>query len=122
LMIPGFVGLGAPHWQPDVRGAILGLTRGTTVADLARAALEGVAFQVADLVEAAQQDSGQPLRELRVDGGMAQNVWFLLRQADLLGSPVVPALHSEATALGAALLAGWQAGVWTNLSHLRGLM
>jgi glycerol kinase len=122
LMIPGFVGLGAPHWQPDVRGAILGLTRGTTSADLARAALEGVAFQVADLIDAARQDSGQALRELRVDGGMAQNHWFLQRQADFLGIPVTSAVHSEATALGAALLAGWKAGIWSDLSQLRGLL
>jgi glycerol kinase len=118
LMIPGFVGLGAPHWQPDVRGAILGLTRATTSADLARAALEGVAFQVADLIDAAQRDSGQRLRELRVDGGMANNAWFLQSQADVLGIPVVSA-HSEATALGAALLAGWKAGLWNSLDQLR---
>jgi glycerol kinase len=120
LMVPGFVGLGAPHWQPEVRGAILGLTRATTSADLARAALEGVAFQVADLIDAAQRDSGQRLRELRVDGGMANNAWFLQCQADVLGIPVVSA-HSEATALGAALLAGWKAGLWSSLDQLRTL-
>src|SRR5262249_43972742 len=77
LFVPGFVGLGAPHWAPEVRGVLFGLTRGTTGSDLARAALEGVAFQVADLVEAAGKDAGAPLQALRVDGGMARNAWFL---------------------------------------------
>src|SRR5262249_26224167 len=115
LFIPGFVGLGAPHWAPDVRGAILGLTRGTTAADLARAALEGVAYQIADLVEAAGNDAGRPLEVLRVDGGMARNAWFLQCQADTLGIPVMQATHSESTALGAAYLAGLHLGVWPGL-------
>jgi glycerol kinase len=121
LFIPGFVGLGAPHWAPDVRGAILGLTRGTTAADLARAALEGVAYQVADLVVAAGNDAGQPLQSLRVDGGMARNSWFLQCQADTLGIPVLQAPHSESTALGAAYLAGLRVGVWPDLDALRDL-
>ena len=121
LFIPGFVGLGAPHWAPDVRGAILGLTRATSAADLARAALEGVACQVADLVEAAGNDAGRPLQDVRVDGGMAQNAWFLQCQADLLGIPVRQSPHSESTALGAAFLAGLRAGVWPHLDALRGL-
>jgi glycerol kinase len=121
LFIPGFVGLGAPYWAPDVRGAILGLTRGTSAADLARAALEGVAFQVADLVEAAGKDAGRPLRELRVDGGMASNGWFLQCQADALGIPVLQSPSSESTALGAAYLAGLRSGVWPSLDALRGL-
>jgi len=121
LMVPGFVGLGAPHWVPEVRGAILGLTRGTTAAELARAALEGVAFQVVDLIEAAGKDAGQPLRSLRVDGGMARNIWFLQRQADLSGIPVSQSTHSESTALGAAYLAGLHVGVWPDLDALHRL-
>jgi glycerol kinase len=121
VFVPGFVGLGAPHWVPEARGVLFGLTRGTTAAELGKATLEGVAFQVADLVEAAGQDAGQPLSALRVDGGMARNAWFLQRQADILGLPVLQASHSEATARGAALLAGLQAGVWPNLAALRAL-
>jgi glycerol kinase len=122
FFVPGFVGLGAPHWVPEARGAIFGLTRGTTAADLARAALEGVAFQVADLVEAANADAARPLTALRVDGGMARNAWFLQTQADLLGLPVLQAAVSESTAQGAAFLAGLRAGVWPNLDTLRGLL
>jgi glycerol kinase len=121
LLIPGFVGLGAPHWAPDVRGAILGLTRGTTAADMARAALEGVAYQVAELVEAAGNDAGRPLEVLRVDGGMARNAWFLQCQADTLGIPVIQSGQSESTALGAAYLAGLHVGLWPNLESLRKL-
>jgi glycerol kinase len=100
---------------------IFGLTRGTTVADMARAALEGVAFQVADLVDAAAKDAGTRLPALRADGGMANNAWFLQRQADVLGLPVLQAPHSESTALGAAFLAGLHVGVWPDLDHLRQL-
>jgi glycerol kinase len=121
LFVPGFVGLGAPHWVPEARGVMFGLTRGTTVADLARAALEGVAYQVADLVEAAAQDAGKRLAGLRVDGGMARNAWFLQCQADVLGLPVLQSPHSESTALGAAFLAGLKAAVWPDLASLRRL-
>src|SRR5262249_32783847 len=93
----------------------------TTAADLGRAALEGVAFQVADLVEAAGKDAGAPLKALRVDGGMARNAWFLQRQADVLGLPVLQATQSESTALGAAYLAGLHVGVWPDLDSLRRL-
>jgi glycerol kinase len=122
LFVPAFVGLGAPYWVPEARGVLFGLTRGTTAADLGRAALEGVAFQVADLLDAAGKDTGRPLRELRVDGGMARNAWFLGRQADVLGLPVVAAPHSEATALGAAFLAGLHVGFWPDLEALRPLV
>jgi glycerol kinase len=122
LFVPAFVGLGAPHWVPEARGVLFGLTRGTTGADLARAALEGVAFQVADLIDAAARDAGAPLHSLRVDGGMARNALFLQRQADVLGLAVLQAPHSEATALGAAFLAGLRAGVWPDLETLRGLV
>lgn len=121
FLIPGFVGLGAPHWVPEVRGAILGLTRATTAAELAHAALDGVALQVVDLIDAAGNDAGQPLRNLRVDGGMARNTWFLQRQADLLGIPVLQSPQSESTALSAAYLAGLRTGVWPNLDALRKL-
>jgi glycerol kinase len=121
LFVPGFVGLGAPHWVPEARGVLFGLTRGTTTADVSRATLEGVAFQVADLIGAAGEDAGQPLQALRVDGGMARNAWFLQCQADLLGLPVIQSTHSESTAMGAALLAGLKAGIWPNLDALRRL-
>jgi glycerol kinase len=104
-----------------VRGAILGLTRATTASELAHAALDGVAYQVVDLIDAAGKDAGQPLRSLRVDGGMARNAWFLQRQADLLGIPVLQSPYSESTALGAAYLAGLHTGVWPNLDGLRQL-
>ena len=118
LFVPGFVGLGAPHWAPDVRGVLFGLTRSTSAADLARAVLEGVALQVVDLIEAADKDTHEPLHTLRVDGGMARNAWFLQCQANLLGRPVQPSLEKEATALGAAFLAGLQVGVWPDLDTI----
>ena len=121
LFVPGFVGLGAPHWVPDARGVLFGLTRGTTAADLGRATLEGVAYEVADLIDAAGRDAGERLRSLRVDGGMARNAWFLQCQADILGLPVLQAPVSEATALGAAYLAGLQTGVWSGEQALREL-
>jgi glycerol kinase len=122
LFVPGLVGLGAPHWVPEARGVLFGLTRGTTAADLARATLEGVAFQVSDLIAAAAADAGAGLKSLRVDGGMARNAWFLQFQADILGLPVLQAPASEATALGAAFLAGLRAGVWPDLESLRRLV
>jgi glycerol kinase len=121
IFVPGLVGLGAPHWIPEARGVLFGLTRGTTVAELARATLDGVACQVVDLVEAAGQDAGSPLKNLRVDGGMSRNSRFLQCQADLLGLPVLQARESEATALGAAFLAGLQIGIWPNVQSLRQL-
>jgi glycerol kinase len=123
IFVPGFVGLGAPHWVPTARGAVFGLTRATTAADLARAALEGVAFQVADLVEAASvsREPTASASPLRVDGGMARNDWFLQFQADVLGRPVVRAAQSESTALGAAFLAGIGSGS-TNEAKLRSLL
>jgi glycerol kinase len=121
LFVPGFVGLGAPHWVPDARGVLFGLTRGTTAADLGRATLEGVAYEVSDLIDAAGRDAGERLRSLRVDGGMARNAWFLQCQADILGLPVLQAPVSEATALGAAYLAGLQTGVWSGEKALREL-
>jgi len=110
-LVPAFTGLGAPYWDPYARGAILGLTRGTSRAHLARAALEGVAFQVLDVVRAMEGEAGLSLKELRVDGGMAQNALFLEIQADLLGVPVLRPRVTETTALGAAWMAGVGAGV-----------
>jgi glycerol kinase len=121
IFVPGLVGLGAPHWVPEVRGVVFGLTPGTTRAELSRAALEGVGFQVADLIDAAAKDAQEPLQSLRVDGGMAKNAWFLQLQADILGIPVQQAGELEATALGAAFLAGLQTGVWKDLDALRQL-
>lgn len=121
ILVPGFVGLGAPHWIPEVRGVLFGITRGTSVEDLARATLEGVAFQVADLIEAAAKDAGQPLNELRVDGGMAANAWFMQCQANILGLPVAVSHDREATARGAAYLAGLHVGVWSSEDQLRQL-
>src|SRR5437870_3268331 len=121
IFVPALVGLGAPYWVPEAHGVLFGLTRGTTAAELARAALEGVAFQVADLVDAVVGDAGQPLLNLRVDGGMARNAWLLQCQADLLGLPVLQAAQSESTALGAAFLAGLRAGLWPDLDTLRRL-
>jgi len=110
--VPAFAGLGAPHWDAYARGALLGLTRETTAAHLARAALESIAFQVADLQDAMRSDTGIPLPELRVDGGAAANDLLLQFQADILGVPVVRPEVTESTALGAAYLAGLAAGVW----------
>ena len=114
VMVPAFTGLGAPHWDPYARGAIFGLTRGTSTAHIARATLDGVAHQSADLLEAMTADAGQPLAELRVDGGMTLNSLLMQTQADLLGVSVVRPDASETTALGAAFLAGLGAGVWAE--------
>ncbi len=113
VVVPAFAGLGAPHWDPYARGAVLGITRGTTAAHLARATLDGVAHQAADVLEAMTADAGHPLAELRVDGGMTPNGLLMQTQADLLGVPVVRPMLSETTALGAAFLAGLGAGLWT---------
>lgn len=117
-IVPAFAGLGAPHWDPYARGAILGITRGTTAAHLARAALESVAFQVADLIDAMDSDSGEKLSELRVDGGAASNDLLMQFQADLLGVPVLRPAITETTALGAAYLAGLAVGFWKSTAEL----
>jgi glycerol kinase len=113
-LVPAFAGLGAPHWDPYARGLIIGITRGTTAAHIARAAVESIAYQVADLLDAVQRDSGIPLAELRVDGGAASNDLLMQFQADLLGVPVVRPAVTETTALGAAYLAGLAVGFWTS--------
>ena len=117
-LVPAFAGLGAPHWDPYARGAILGLTRGATKAHLARAALESIAYQVADILEAMEADAGIRLAELRVDGGATTNDLLLQFQADLLGVPVVRPAVLETTALGAAYLAGLAVGFWDGPGEL----
>ncbi len=111
-LVPALAGLGAPHWDPRARGAIIGLTRGTTAAHIARAALEGIALEVTDIIDAMQSDSGCRLKELRVDGGASNNDLLMQMQADLLQTSVVRPAVTETTALGAAYLAGLATGVW----------
>ncbi|HZH28697.1 MAG TPA: glycerol kinase GlpK [Azospirillaceae bacterium] len=113
-MVPAFTGLGAPHWDPDARGAILGLTRDTTVSQIVRAALEAVAYQTGDLLDAMAADVGGPPAALRVDGGMVANDWMCQFLADILHLPVERPVVTETTALGAAFLAGLEAGVFTS--------
>ncbi|HEY7760086.1 MAG TPA: glycerol kinase GlpK [Burkholderiales bacterium] len=117
-LVPAFTGLGAPHWDPYARGVIAGLTRGTTAAHLARATLEAIAYQTADLLAAMQADSGIDLKELRVDGGATRNNLLMQFQADILGVPVVRPRVLESTALGAAALAGLGVGWWRSASEL----
>ena len=119
--VPAFTGLGAPYWDPEARGAIVGLERGSTAAHVARAALESIAFQVSDLLTAMRADTGLRLRELRVDGGAARNDALLQFQSDLLRVPVTRSRVTETTALGAAFLAGLAVGVWKDRAALRRL-
>jgi len=118
-IVPAFTGLGAPHWDPLARGAIVGITRGTKTGHIARAALESIAYQVTDLLNAMQEDSGIWLEILRVDGGAARNDMLLQFQADLLGIPVVRSAGAESTSLGAAFLAGLAVGYWQDLEELQ---
>ncbi len=118
FLVPAFVGLGAPYWDSYARGAMLGLTRNTTRAHIARAALESIAFQSADLLDAMRKDSGFPVSELRVDGGACKNNLLLQFQADLLGIPVVRPKITETTALGAAYLAGLAVGYWKSTEEI----
>lgn len=119
-IVPAFTGLGAPWWDPDARGTIVGITRGTTRAHLARATLESIAFQVADVLEAMAIDAGDGLDVLRVDGGAAANDLLLQLQADALGVPVERPVVGETTALGAAYLAGLAVGYWDGLGDIAG--
>lgn len=120
-LVPAFAGLGAPHWDQYARGLIAGLTRGTTAAHLARAALEGIAYQVADVLHAMEADAKIRLKELRVDGGACANNLLMQFQADLLGVPVVRPKVPETTALGAAYLAGLAVGYWKNQKEIAAL-
>lgn len=125
MMVPAFTGLGAPYWKPDARGTITGLTRGTTIAHIARAALESIAYQSAALLQAMSRDAvaagGAPVSELRVDGGACVNDLLMQFQADLLGIPVVRPAVIETTALGAAYLAGLSSGVYAGTDALSAL-
>jgi len=120
-LVPAFAGLGAPQWDAAARGTIVGLTRGSTRAHIARAVLESIAFQTADLIQAMQQDAGRPLSELRVDGGASRNDLLMQFQADLLGVPVLRPANTETTAFGAAALAGLGVGFWQSQEELASL-
>lgn len=122
LFVPALTGLGAPHWEPTARGTIFGLTRATTIADIARATLEGVAYQIADLIDAINADLPTPLNDMRVDGGMARSDPFLQFQADLLGLPLRRSPQTESTALGAGLLAGLGVGLWPDPKRAAALL
>ena len=116
--VPAFAGLGAPYWDAEARGALVGLTRGTGRAHIVRAALEAACFQTRDVIEAMQKDCSAPLTDLRVDGGMTENNALLQMQADILGIPVHRPAVTETTALGVAFLAGLQTGIWKSASQL----
>lgn len=118
VLVPAFTGLGAPHWDSDARALLCGMSRGTTKAHIARAALEAIAFQVSDVLSAMQSDITQPLKELRVDGGASQNDMLMQFQADILNVPVLRPKMLESTAWGAAAMAGLKAGVFTDLSDI----
>jgi glycerol kinase len=119
-IVPAFTGLGAPHWDPEARGSVFGLTRGTSRAHIARAALESIAFQSAEVLQAMEKDSGKKLTELRVDGGATANDLLMQFQADLLGVPVVRPKVLETTALGAAYLAGLTVALWKSRDEIAG--
>ena len=121
VFVPALTGLGAPHWNPDAKGTILGITRGTTKQHLARATLDAIAFQVRDLVSAISADTKVKLKSLRVDGGAARNNLLMQLQANCLGVTVIRGKDLESTALGAAFLAGLGAGVWGSKEDLRGI-
>jgi glycerol kinase len=116
--VPAFVGLGAPHWDSNARGMLTGLTRASGRAHIVRAALESIAYQTRELVEAMEADSGEKLKELRVDGGATANNFLMQFQADLLGCPIVRPSDIETTALGAAYLAGLATGFWKSIEEL----
>ena len=120
-LVPAFVGLGAPYWDSDAKGAIVGITRGTTRADIARAALDSIAFQVRDVLVAMEGDTGQRISALRADGGAVVNPYLMQFQADILDRPVVLPKIAETTAMGAAMLAGLAAGVWKSAASLNQL-
>ncbi|MFO0205417.1 MAG: FGGY family carbohydrate kinase, partial [Betaproteobacteria bacterium] len=118
MLVPAFTGLGAPYWDAQARGLMIGMTRGTTKAHVARAALESIALQSADVLAAMQKDAQQPITQLRVDGGAARNDLLMQMQADLSGVPVVRPRVTETTALGAAYLAGLATGVWASQEEI----
>ncbi len=117
-LVPAFAGLGAPHWDPYARGTIVGMTRGTGAGHIARAALESIAYQTVDVIEAMARDAERPLAELRVDGGASRNDHLMQFQADMLGVSVVRPQVTETTALGAAYLAGLATGLWDSIDEV----
>ena len=117
--VPALTGLGAPHWDQYAKGSIYGISRGTTAAHIARAALEGIAFQTMDIVNAMQRDAGVTLKELKVDGGASRNNLLMQFQADILGTSVIRPIVTETTALGAAYLAGLAVGYWESIDHIK---
>jgi glycerol kinase len=119
IVVPAFAGLGAPHWRPDARGAITGLTRGTTRGHLARATLEGIALQNVDILRAMERDAGRPLTVLKVDGGASANDLLMQFQSDVLGVEISRPAMVETTALGAAFLAGLGIGVWKDQDQVK---
>jgi glycerol kinase len=121
FVVPAFVGLGAPYWDSRARGAILGITRGTSKADVVRATLDSIAYQISDVVDAMQKDTGRRIKELRTDGGAAANDYLMQFQADLLGCAVRRPRMLETTALGAAMLAGISAGIWRDADEFLAL-
>ncbi len=118
-LVPALTGLGAPYWDPYAKGTITGITRGTTAAHIARAALEGIAFETMDVVDAMRRDAGVSLRSLKVDGGASRNNLMMQFQADILGTDVVRPVVTETTALGASYLAGLAVGFWGSISELK---
>jgi glycerol kinase len=118
MLVPAFAGLGAPHWDPYARGTIVGMTRGTTAGHIARAAVEAIAYQSAELLDAMQKDAACPVAEVRADGGAARNDMLMQFQADLLGVPVIRPTVTETTALGAAYLAGLALGFWSSQQEI----
>ena len=120
-LVPAFTGLGAPYWDSDVRGSLLGLTRGATKADVVLATLQAVAYQVCDVITTMQTDTQMSIPLVKVDGGMTNNQYFLQFQTDMLGLPVQKASHTEATALGVAYFAGLGCGFWENLEMIQQL-
>jgi glycerol kinase len=121
-VVPAFVGLGAPHWDASARGAIVGITRGTTGADIVRATLDSIAYQVRDVIVAMESDIGRPMSELRADGGATANRYLMQFQADILDKPVRRAKIAETTAMGAAMLAGLAMGVWKSPDELHAIV
>ncbi|HET9752183.1 MAG TPA: FGGY-family carbohydrate kinase, partial [Myxococcales bacterium] len=119
VFVPALAGLGAPHWRQEARGLICGLDRGVTKAHIARAALEGIAFEIHDLAQAMAQDIGKPMPMFRVDGGASANDLLMQFQADLLQTPIERPRMIETTALGAAFLAGLGTGMWAGLEELK---
>ena len=117
--VPALTGLGAPYWDQYAHGTLCGITRGTTAAHIARAALEGIAFQTMDIVGAMERDAGVRLSELKVDGGASRNNLMMQFQADILGTEVIRPVVTETTAMGAAYLAGLAVGYWSSLEEIR---